>query len=136
VLEEPHALAGDAVAALPPRRRSERGPLLERLQAMSTDLGAAPESAPREPGALTYLLNPEAPMSSGKTLAQVAHAAVMAADGGRHEAWVAAGCPGRVLAPSPADFAAAAARDDLAACVADAGLTEVAPGTVTVIALA
>jgi hypothetical protein len=139
VLEEPHVLAGDAdgeaVAALPPRRRSERGPLLERLQAMSTHLGAAPASAPPEPGALTYLLNPAAPMSSGKTLAQIAHAAVMAADGGRFEDWVAAGCPARVLAPSARQFAAAARRDDLAACVADAGLTEVAPGTITVLAL-
>ena len=135
VLEEPHALAGDAVAALPPRRRSQRGPLLERLQAMSTDLGQAPAEAPPVAGAVTYLLNPAAPMSSGKTLAQIAHAAVMAADGGRLEDWVASGCPGRVLAPSPAAFAAAAARDDLAARVADAGLTEVAPGTVTVVAL-
>ena len=135
VLEEPHALAGDAVAALPPRRRSERGPLLEKLQAMSTDLGAAPESAPERPHALTYLLNPAAPMSSGKTLAQIAHAAVMAADSRRFEEWVAAGCPARVLAPSRDDFAAAARRDDLAACVADAGLTEVAPGTVTVLAV-
>ena len=135
VLQEPHALAGDAVAALPPRRRSERGPLLEKLQAMSTDLGEAPRDAPAVPGGVTYLLNPGAPMSSGKTLAQVAHAAVMAADTEAHEDWVAAGCPGRVLAPSAAAFARAAARDDLAACVADAGLTEVAPGTITVVAL-
>ena len=99
VLEEPHALAGDAVAALPPRRRSERGPLLERLQAMSTDLGRRPPTAPASPAPLTYLLNPEAPMSSGKTLAQIAHAAVMAADTGRFEDWVAAGCPAQVLAP-------------------------------------
>jgi peptidyl-tRNA hydrolase len=135
VLEEPHTLAGDAVVALPPRRRSERGPLLERLQAMSTDLGPVPRTAPDEPGALTYLLNPDAPMSSGKMLAQIAHAAVMAADSRRFEEWVAAGCPARVLMPSPRRFAEAAARDDLAACVADAGLTEVAPGTVTVVAL-
>jgi peptidyl-tRNA hydrolase len=135
VLELPHTLAGGAVAALPPRRRSERGPLLERLQAMSTDLGEAPLTAPRVAGAVTYVLNPEARMSSGKTLAQIAHAAVMAADGGRLEEWIAAGCPGLVLAPSRADFRAAAARDDLVARVADAGLTEVAPGTVTVVAL-
>jgi peptidyl-tRNA hydrolase len=135
VLEEPHTLAGGAVAALPPRRRSERGPLLERLQAMSTDLGEAPADAPPRAGAVTYLLNPDARMSSGKTLAQIAHAAVMAADGGGLEEWVAAGCPGRVLAPSRAAFAAAARRDDLAARVADAGLTEVAPGTITVLAL-
>ena len=135
VLEEPHTLAGDAVAALPPRRRSERGPLLERLQAMSTELVAPPADAPPVPGAVTYLLNPAAPMSSGKTLAQIAHAAVIAADGGALEDWVAAGCPGRVLAPSPTAFRAAAGRSDLAARVADAGLTEVAPGTVTVVAL-
>jgi peptidyl-tRNA hydrolase len=136
VLEEPHTLAGDAVAALPPRRRSERGPLLERLQAMSTDLGSPPADAPPVPGAVTYLLNPDAPMSSGKTLAQIAHAAVMAADGARLEDWVAGGCPGLVLAPSRRAFAAAAERDDVVARVADAGLTEVAPGTVTVVALA
>jgi peptidyl-tRNA hydrolase len=135
VLGEPHTLAGDTVAALPPRRRSERGRLLEKLQAMSTDLGSAAATAPARPGALTYLVNPDAPMSSGKTLAQIAHAAVMAADSGRFEDWVEAGCPARVLAPSARDFAVALARDDLAACVADAGLTEVAPGTVTVVAL-
>ena len=135
VLAEPHTLAGGAVAALPPRRRSERGPLLERLQAMSTDLGSPPAEAPPAPGAVTYLLNPDAPMSSGKTLAQIAHAAVMAADAGLDE-WVAAGCPGQVLAPERDAFAAAAARDDLAARVADSGLTEVAPGTITVVALA
>jgi hypothetical protein len=139
VLAEPHEPAGDpegeAVLALPPRRRSQRGPLLERLQAMSTDLGAAPSEAPARPGALTYVLNPDAPMSSGKTLAQIAHAAVMAADAPELEDWVRDGCPGRVLAPSPAAFRAAAAGDDVVARVADAGLTEVAPGTVTVVAL-
>jgi hypothetical protein len=85
VLEEPHALAGDAegesVVALPPRRRSQRGPLLERLQAMSSALEPAPERADRrdDRDAVTYVLNPAAAMSSGKTVAQVAHAAVMAA---------------------------------------------------------
>src|SRR4051794_37473692 len=85
-LELDGALAGDpagaAVLALPPRPRSERGPLLERMQAMSTALAPAPPS--RDPAddrdALTYVLNPDAPMSSGKTLTQIAHAAVMAAE--------------------------------------------------------
>ena len=139
VLEEPHALAGDpegeAAAALPPRRRSERGPLLERLQAMSTELEPPAEDAPAPDGAVTYLLNPAIGMSSGKTIAQVAHAAVMAADTGRLEDWVARGCPGIVLAPRRAAFAAACEREDLAARVVDAGLTEVAPGTITVLAL-
>jgi len=137
VLEEPHALAGDrdggSVAALPPRRRSERGPLLERLQAMSTDLGPAPDGLDDPPGdAVVYALNPALEMSSGKVVAQVAHAAVMAAEA--LPAWAAAGAPGRLVAPR--DFAALAARADLAARVVDAGLTEVAPGTVTVLALA
>jgi hypothetical protein len=140
VLAEPHALAGEvdgeAVIALPPRRRSERGPLLERLQAMSSALEPAPEEAPEPPGTVTYALNPAAVMSSGKTLAQIAHAAVMAADTGELEEWVAAGCPGRVIAPGAARFAALATRGACVARVVDAGLTEVAPGTVTVLALA
>ena len=136
---EPHALAGApgeaAVVAIPPRRRSERGPLLERLQAHGAELVPPPAAAPERPGAVTYVLNPAARMTSGKTLAQVAHAAVMVADTGRGEAWVAAGCPGRVLAPGQEAFARAAVRPDRLACVQDAGLTEVAPGTVTVVAL-
>ncbi|HET8952408.1 MAG TPA: hypothetical protein VFN44_17930 [Solirubrobacteraceae bacterium] len=136
VLEEPHALAGDpegeSAAALPPRRRSERGPLLERLQAMSSDLGPAPEElGDGDPGAVTYVLNPELAMSSGKVVAQVAHAAVMAAEG--LPDWAAAGAPGRLVAPR--GFTELAAREDLAARVVDSGLTEVAPGTVTVLAL-
>src|SRR5919198_826982 len=72
----------------------------------------------------------------GKTVAQVAHAAVMAGDGGALEDWVRAGCPGRVLAPGAQAFDALAARADCVARVVDAGLTEVPPGTITVIALA
>jgi len=134
VLEEPHTQAGDAVAALPPRRRSERGPLLEKLQAMSTELEPPPASARPRAGAVTYMLNPALAMSSGKTIAQIAHAAVMAADA--LPDWARAGCPAQVLAPDEPTFAGACAREDLAAKVVDAGLTEVAPGTVTVLALA
>jgi hypothetical protein len=134
VLEEPHVAAGDVVAALPPRRRSERGPLLERLQAMSTALEPPPATAPARDGAVTYLLNPALTMSSGKTIAQIAHAAVMAGD--NLEDWARAGCPAQVLAPDAPTFTAACARDDLAAKVVDAGLTEVAPGTITVVVLA
>jgi peptidyl-tRNA hydrolase PTH2 len=136
LLAEPHALAGDAVVALPPRLRSQRGPLLERLQAMSTALEPPPDDAPPQPGTVTYALNPAAAMSSGKTVAQIAHAAVMAADSRALEGWVAAGCPGQVIAPGAANFAALAARGECVARVVDAGLTEVAPGTVTVLALA
>jgi hypothetical protein len=64
VLELPHACAGDAVAALPPMRRSERPALLTKLQAMSTELEPPPVSAPRD-HRLTYVLNPGISMSSG-----------------------------------------------------------------------
>jgi peptidyl-tRNA hydrolase len=136
---EPHALAGDpdgeAVIALPPRRRSERGPLLERMQAMTTDLAPPPADKPPQPGALTYLVNPRIEMSSGKTLAQIAHAAVMAADRHELDEWVASGCPGQVLKLPQTRFDDVCRAPDLAARVEDAGLTEVPPGTVTVLAL-
>ncbi len=132
---EAHVLSGDAVAALPPRRRSARGPLLERLQAMTTALEPAPARVEPDATRVTYLINPRLEMSSGKTLAQIAHAAVMAADTGALEDWVAAGCPAQVAAPPQARFDRLCRSDDLAARVVDGGLTEVAPGTVTVLAL-
>jgi len=137
VLAERHALAGEpegaAVAALPPQPPAPRGSLLGRLQAMSGELGRAPDGPPGE--AFTYVLNPAAPMSSGKTLAQIGHAAVMAADTGELEDWVAADCPARVVAPEAAGFAVAEASERCVARVVDAGLTELPPGTLTVVAL-
>jgi hypothetical protein len=135
VLEEPHVLAGDAVAALPPRRRSARGPVLERMQAMTSALEPPPDEALPDPGRLTYVLNPALDMSSGKTLAQIAHAAVMAADRPELAAWAQVGCPAQVVMPPRAAFRRLCDSGDLAAKVVDAGLTEVAPGTVTVLAL-
>jgi hypothetical protein len=133
--EERHVLIDDAVAALPPRRRSERGPVLERMQAMTSRLNAPSPTSGPDPAKLAYLVNPDLEMSSGKTLAQIAHAAVMAADTGRLEDWVDAGCPAQVLLPRPERFAELCGSPGLVACVEDAGLTEVAPGTVTVLAL-
>jgi len=138
---EAHVVAGDpegeAVAALPPRRRSGRGPLLERMQAMTSELDPLPDRADPDPARVTYVVNPRLEMSSGKTLAQIGHAAVMAADGGGLEDWVAAGCPATVVAPAEQRvFDALCTSDTLAARVVDGGLTEVAPGTVTVLALA
>lgn len=115
-LEEPHAKADDAVIALPPRRRSARSTILTKLQAMSTELEPPPPDAPGAP--LLYALNPDITMSSGKTLAQLAHAAVMAADLGLD-----------------VTTAKVIAKPNGAPCVAevqDTGLTEIPPGTITV----
>jgi hypothetical protein len=140
--DEPMAIAGDpdgaAVVALPPRRRSQRSELLTKLQAMSSELEPPPqEAAPgAAPGRVTYVLNPNLTMSSGKTLAQIAHAATGAAARPDLTGWVAAGCPARVVVPEArATFTALCGGADLAAEVVDAGLTEVPPGTVTVLAL-
>jgi hypothetical protein len=129
--EERTVVIEDAVAALPPRRRSRRGPLLERMQAMTTELVPPPEELELEPEALTYFVNPNVEMSSGKALAQIAHAAVMAA--AENEEWAAAGCPAQVARPPAKRFAELCQTAPIR--VEDAGLTEVAPGTVTVVAL-
>src|SRR4051794_19109437 len=117
VVCEPHSVGGEGVIALPPRRRSERSETLMKIQAMSTALVAAPAWAAAP---VLYALNPSVRMSSGKTLAQIAHAAVMASSLGLDIT--------RARVVRPADF-------DALECVAevrDAGLTEVPPGTVTV----
>jgi peptidyl-tRNA hydrolase len=140
--EEPLELAGDpdgaSVAALPPRRRSARSELLTKMQAMSSPLEPAPQEPEPHPvpERVTYVLNPRLEMSSGKTIAQVAHAATGAAADPRLAGWVAAGCPARVVVPtSQKTFDAFCDTPGLAARVVDAGLTEVPPGTVTVLAL-
>jgi peptidyl-tRNA hydrolase len=142
--EEQLAVAGDpdgaAVVALPPRRRSERSDLLTRLQAMASELSPLPrvDTVPRPDGGgrVTYVVNPRLEMSSGKTMAQIAHAATQAAATGALEAWVDAGCPARAVVPtSPRGFDELCASDRLVAKIEDAGLTEVPPGTITVLAL-
>ena len=141
VLEEPHAIAGDpdgeSAIALPPRRRSERGDLLEQMQAMTSALESPEVDNDPHPAheRATYVVNPALEMSSGKTIAQIAHAAVMVADTGEHEAWVTAGCPGRVVTTAPQQFEELCGAGELVAKVVDAGLTEVEPGTITVVAL-
>lgn len=141
--EEAFSYAGDldqaAVLALPPRRRSERSETLTRLQAMASELEPLPaiDDEPVPGDGMTYVVNPGFEMSTGKTMAQVAHAATSAAATGRYEGWVENGCPARVVkAETKALFTQLCARDDLAAKVEDAGLTEVPPGTITVLAIA
>jgi peptidyl-tRNA hydrolase len=127
--------AGECVIALPPRPRDARPEVLDRLQAMASELEPPPDGLDARPPspALVYAVNPRFAMSSGKTLAQVAHAAVAAAE--HRPGWAAAGCPAVTIAPSPARFDALARDRRLVARIQDAGLTEVPPGTVTVLAI-
>lgn len=126
---------GECVLALPPRPREQRPEVLDRMQAMASELEPPPDGLDRRPPApaLVYAVNPRFEMSSGKTLAQVGHAAVMAAE--RRPAWADAGCPAVLIAPSPARFDALCRDRRLVARVQDAGLTEVPPGTITVLAI-
>jgi peptidyl-tRNA hydrolase len=143
---EDYAYAGDldgaAVLALPPMRRSERSELIARkLQAFSSTLLPLPttgEPPPPDPdGRITYIINPTLDMSTGKTMAQIAHAATMSAATGGLEPWIERGCPGRAVVPETKALFDALCTDDgrLSAKVEDAGLTEVPPGTITVLAL-
>lgn len=133
------------VRALPPITKSARDALLRNLQAFT----AAPESfeaptveAPADPDAMVFVMNPAAVMSPGKQVAQIAHAVLMCAwsdlarDPRHAEAfgrWEAKGFPGAIV--SSERWAALRASGE-GVVVRDAGLTEVTPGTETVMALA
>jgi PTH2 family peptidyl-tRNA hydrolase len=100
--------------------------------------GAGDESA----GRLVYVIRPGVLRTTGKAMAQAGHAALMCADriGPRHPeafaAWREAGAPGEVrVADELAHWAALRESPDTVV-VADAGLTQVAPGTETVIGVA
>lgn len=127
-----------ALLALPPCRRSER-PGLAALRPY-TD-GPRPREEPPPPAepALTYVIRPGVLRTAGKAMAQAGHAALACAErlGGPGAAalapWRAAGEPGAVLAADPEAWAAARAAP-VASVIRDAGLTQVAPDTETVVA--
>lgn len=108
-----------------------------RLQVSGLELNADSEDRQVRtgPDVLRILLSPHAQMSTGKSCAQVGHAAqvaLMHLDRARVHAWARGGL---ALAVTVADHAewellTAPGRDDVAV-VADAGFTEVASGTVT-----
>ncbi|HEU4404187.1 MAG TPA: hypothetical protein VFS43_02670 [Polyangiaceae bacterium] len=134
----------DVVRALPPRLRSQCGALLRNLQVYSPDPASLPPPPAAAPGpagpAMTFAFNPAVAMSTGKAVAQISHAVLMCArsawaDDPRYApafaAWRAADYPVR-FAP-PGAWAPLRADAD-GVVVRDAGLTEVDPGTETVLA--
>jgi peptidyl-tRNA hydrolase len=134
------------LAVLPPRARSEVEPFLRSLQAYvidPADLPAEPEPAAGNPTVLMSV-NPALVMSAGKLVAQVAHAALMSADApeqlGAGEVWKRAvrawethELPVRIVPVSSAGWIRGLAELPVVV-VTDFGLTEIAPGSRTVLA--
>ncbi len=117
-----HERVGD-VACLPPVRRSARDRVLVRMQALSDEAGALPEVADPAGKALTLIVANELGMSSGKTLAQIGHAALMADLDPSLDVDLRVG---------GADKETFDALTGSVAVVRDGGLTEITPGSETV----
>jgi PTH2 family peptidyl-tRNA hydrolase len=138
--EEPCAVCGDWLLCLPPRRKSERSPLLEALQPF-TD-APRPKEEKRTEGSprMLYAMRPGVMRTAGKAMAQAGHAAQMSVEEygeefkERFDAWREAGRPGELATVDDDEWERLKA-DPEAVTVSDAGHTQVAPGTETVIAL-
>ena len=107
-------------------------PELSRLQVGGTNLDQPTEPAAVPAGTPLVLLSPHVELSTGKAMAQAAHAAQLGwRDIGRarRRRWREAGLPIAVREATPADWESAISRG--APVVHDGGFTEVAPGTAT-----
>ncbi|MEU8227640.1 peptidyl-tRNA hydrolase [Kribbella sp. NPDC048915] len=123
------------VRVFPPTPLDDVPPELFKLQVSGTDFEDTTDLPPVEPGVPILWLNPALEMSSGKAMAQCGHAAQLAwwqlSSQSRKE-WAAADFALAVRTATPARWAGLL-RSDLPV-VQDAGYTEIAPGSKTVIA--
>lgn len=134
----PSCARGD-VTVFPPVRRSDRPKALAKLQtynAGASDLRAG-FAAPTAADAW-IVVNGDVPMSAGKMLAQVGHAAMLMFEA-RHDPMVASewrrhGFPCAVTFSGGEEWSELA-RDNAAGIVTDAGLTEIESGTQTCLAV-
>jgi peptidyl-tRNA hydrolase len=139
---EPCAVQRDNLLCLPPRLRSGRSPLLAALRPFTDAPRPKDEPAPLpdETPRMRYAIRPGVMRTAGKAMAQAGHAAIMCVErfGQDHEsrfdAWRKAGRRGELMIASDEQWERLK-RDPEAVVVSDAGHTQVAPGTETVIAL-
>lgn len=108
---------------------------LARLQVSGTELADPEPPPPADPADPVLWMNPEIAMSAGKAMAQAGHGAQLAwwelseAD---RESWRKAGFPLAVRTPPAADWPRLTSAG--LPVVRDAGFTEIAPGSCTVVA--
>lgn len=108
---------------------------LAKLQVSGTDLDDPEPPAAPDPDGPVLWLNPDVDMSAGKTMAQAGHGAQLAwweLSETEREAWREAGFPLSVATPDPARWRELTASG--LPVVRDAGFTEIAPGSCTVVA--
>ncbi|MFI8264230.1 MULTISPECIES: aminoacyl-tRNA hydrolase [unclassified Streptomyces] len=108
---------------------------LAKLQVSGTDLDDPEPVAPAAPGAVVLWLNPELEMSAGKAMAQAGHAAQLAwweLTGAERTAWQDCGFR-LAVRTAPRERWAELSASGLPV-VRDAGFTEIAPGSATVVA--
>jgi peptidyl-tRNA hydrolase len=118
----------------PPVPIEDWPPELSRLQVGGTNLDDAEPPAPAPDGEPLVLLSPHAEMSTGKAMAQAAHASQLGWRSLPRRArrrWRDAGFPLAVRDASKTQWATAIAAG--APVVHDGGFTEVAPGTATAV---
>ncbi|MGW0121391.1 peptidyl-tRNA hydrolase [Streptomyces sp. NPDC003327] len=107
---------------------------LAKLQVSGTDLDDPAAPGPVPDGAAVLWLNPELDMSAGKAMAQAGHGAQLlwwALSETAREAWREAGFPLAVRTAAPEEWPALTSSG--LPVVRDAGFTEIAPGSCTVV---
>ncbi|PRY35218.1 peptidyl-tRNA hydrolase [Umezawaea tangerina] len=125
---------GAEARALVPGLVVEAPKELTRLQISGSEL-PEDDPGPLPDGVPVLWLNPKVPMTAGKAAAQVGHATMLLAptlSEDRLKAWIAADFRTAVRTPSAERWESLLAAGAVA--VRDAGFTEVAPGTTTVVA--
>ncbi|MFJ6937825.1 aminoacyl-tRNA hydrolase [Streptomyces sp. NPDC101132] len=126
---------GSQVRVFPPVPLDGWPKELAKLQVSGTDLDDPAAPAAPAPGTPVLWLNPGLDMSAGKAMAQAGHGAQLAwwaLDGAERRAWREAGFP-LAVRTAPEERWAALTASGLPV-VRDAGFTEIAPGSCTVVA--